>query len=379
VKILQLVTAVGEVGRTGGVAEVAMMQTEILRGLGHDVTLLAGWLGAGPPPRALRDVPAVLLPVRYPTGRRTDLRFVMSPRLQRFLRGAAGADHQPYDIAHVHLCRDLVTTFATRTLHKAGIPIVTQTHGMLTAAGNPGFRAFDRLLMRPALARASRSLLLWPGEQQQLDAVLGRPARTELVRNAVDVGRHAWAPTDPPVVLFAARLHARKQPQLFVRLAHRVHREFPEVRFVIAGPDQGEAAAVRTLISSTGLSSVVSVTGGMPREQLLELMASSTAYVLPSLDEPFPISALEAMAIGAPTVLTAQSGVSELAGRRGGALIAVPDLDGMTEAVLEVLRSPERQHELSKLGREMCATDLSPESLGVALTDCYERVRRGSA
>jgi glycosyltransferase involved in cell wall biosynthesis len=375
VKILQLVTAVGDAGRTGGVAEVAITQTEILRGLGHDVTLLAGWLGSGPPPRALRIVPAEMLPVRYPTGRRTDLRFVISPQLQRLLRANAGT----YDVAHVHLCRDLVTTFATRTLHKSGVPIVTQTHGMLTAAGNLGFRAFDRALMRPALARASRSLLLWPGEQEQLDAVLGRPAPTTLVRNAVDVGAHTWNPSDPPVVLFAARLHARKQPRLFVRLAQRVHREFPEVRFVVAGPDQGEEVPVRALVSSLGLTSVVRVTGGMPREELLELMATSSVYVLPSLDEPFPISALEAMAIGVPTVLTAQSGVSELAGRRGGARIAVPDLDGMTDAVLEVLRSPEKQRELSKLGREMCATDLSPDSLGAALTNCYESVRRGRA
>jgi glycosyltransferase involved in cell wall biosynthesis len=372
VKILQLVTAVGDAGRTGGVAEVAITQTEILRGLGHDVTLLAGWLGAGPPPRALRNVPADLLPVRYPTGRRTDLRFVMSPQLQRFLRAHAAS----YDVAHVHLCRDLVTTLATRTLHKAGVPIVTQTHGMLTAASNPGFSVFDRVLMRPALARVSRSLLLWPGEQEQLDSVLGRPARTTLVRNAVDVGAHSWSPSDPRVVLFAARLHPRKQPRLFVRLAQRVHREFPEVQFVLAGPDQGEEIAARALISSLGLASAVRVTGGMPREELLELMATSTVYVLPSLDEPFPISALEAMAIGVPTVLTAQSGVSELAARRGAARIGVPDLDGMTDAVLEVLRSPEQQRELSKLGREMCATDVSPDSLGAALINCYQSVRR---
>jgi glycosyltransferase involved in cell wall biosynthesis len=372
VKILQLVTAVGDAGRTGGVVEVAITQTEILRGLGHEVTLLAGWLGAGPPPRALRDVPADLLPVRYPTGRRTDLRFVMSAQLQRFLRTHAAS----YDVAHVHLCRDLVTTFATRTLHKAGVPIVTQTHGMLTTTGNPGFRVFDRVLTRPALARAARSLLLWPGEQAQLDAVLGRPARTTLIRNAVDVGAHSWSPSDPRVVLFAARLHPRKQPRLFVRLAQRVHREFPEVQFVLAGPDQGEEIAARALISSLGLASAVRVTGGMPREELLELMATSSVYVLPSLDEPFPISALEAMAIGVPTVLTAQSGVSELAARRGAARIGVPDLDGMTDAVLEVLRSPEQQRELSKLGREMCATDVSPDSLGAALINCYQSVRR---
>ena len=41
-KILQLVTAVGGAGQTGGVAEVAITQTEILRGLGHEVTLLGG-------------------------------------------------------------------------------------------------------------------------------------------------------------------------------------------------------------------------------------------------------------------------------------------------------------------------------------------------
>jgi glycosyltransferase involved in cell wall biosynthesis len=366
-RVLQLVTAVGGAGQTGGVAEVAITQTEILRGLGHEVTLAGGWLESDPPPATLRDVPADLLPVLNPLRRRSDIRFVSSPRLQRFVRERAGS----YDVAHVHLCRDLVTTVASRTLAKAGVPMVTQSHGMLSLSRGPGHLAFDTLLTRPALRRAGRYLILWPEEQQQIDAVLRHRADTLLVRNAVDVGAYTWTPSDPPVVLFAARLHARKQPQLFVRLAERVHSQFPEVRFVIAGPDQGEEVAVRALISSLGLSSVVSVLGGMPREQILELMATATVYVLPSLNEPFPITALESMAIGLPTVLTNQSGISEFAARRGGALVVAPEVDDMADAVLQLLRSPEEQRVVSKQGRELCATEFSRESLGRSLEACY--------
>ena len=110
-KILQLLTAVDDAGRTGGVAEVALTQTEILRARGNDVTLVAGWFGAMRPPAELRGVAGTFLPLRYPAGRRTGMRFVFSPQLQRFLRSQAGS----YDVAHVHLCRDLVTTVGTRT------------------------------------------------------------------------------------------------------------------------------------------------------------------------------------------------------------------------------------------------------------------------
>ena len=55
----------------------------------------------------------------------------------------------------------------------------------------------------------------------------------------------------------------------------------------------------------------------------------------------------------------------------------VRQLHGRNRAVLEVLRTPEKQSELSKLGREMCATDLSRDSLGRTLESCYEAVIEG--
>ncbi len=311
------------------------------------------------------------MPVRR-LGRRGDLRLLVSSGLHRYLRSHA-AD---FDVAHVHLCRDLITTQGCRVLHRAGVPIVAQTHGMLTPARSTAFRAFDRVLMRPAVQLAATTLILWPGEQDQVDGVAGRRANTRPIRNAVDVGDRSWAPSQPPVVLFAARLHARKQPQLFVRLAAIVHAEFPEVRFVIAGPDQGEEATVRALIESLGLQDIVRVIGGIPRDLLLDRMTSATIYALPSLDEPFPISAMEAMAIGLPTVLTAQSGISEIAARQGAAVIAAPELDATAAAVLDLLRHPERHQELGRRGRELCSTAFSRASLGATLLSCYESVER---
>ncbi len=369
-KILQFVTAVGDVGRTGGVAEVAMTQTEILRSMGHDVTLLAGWIGEGRPPSELRGLAATVLPVHNPARGGTDLRLLISPAIHRWLRRHGDA----FDVAHVHLCRDLITTFGARALHRRGVPIVTQSHGMLTPARSRAFRAFDAAALRPALRTAAMGLTLWPGEQDQLDEALGRHARTRPVYNAVDVGERTWMPSEPPVVLFAARLHARKQPQLFVQLAARVHAEFPAVRFVIAGPDQGEEAAVRALVDASGLADVVRITGGMPRDLLLDRMTTASLYVLPSLDEPFPISAMEAMAVGLPSVLTEQSGISGMAAQHDAAVIAAPDLDATTDAVLDLLRHPERWAGLSERGRQLCSTVFSRASLGETLVSCYSDV-----
>ena len=218
--------------------------------------------------------------------------------------------------------------------------------------------------------------MLWPGETDQLQRVLGRPATTRPIQNAVDVGDRSWVPSESPVILFAARLHPRKQPQLFVRLAARVHEEFPAARFVIAGPDQGECAPVRELIDSLGLGDVVDVVGGVPRELLLDRMTSAMVYVLPSLDEPFPVTAMEAMAIGLPTVLTEQSGISEIARRRRAAIVVKPELDATADAVLELLRQPERQQEFGRNGRQLVTTVFSRASLGASLLACYESVGR---
>jgi glycosyltransferase involved in cell wall biosynthesis len=110
-------------------------------------------------------------------------------------------------------------------------------------------------------------------------------------------------------VLFLARLQARKRPRVFVEAALALRERFPQARFTLVGPDEGEGEAVRARIAHAGASGTVRWEGPLDPGETLARMSQASIYVLPSVDEPFPMTVLEAMSIGLPTIVTDTCGL----------------------------------------------------------------------
>ncbi len=99
-------------------------------------------------------------------------------------------------------------------------------------------------------------------------------------------------------MLFLARLHPRKRPTMFVRMAAALVEAGIDAHFSLVGPDEGEGAAVAKLIEQSSLQSRVSYEGPLKPAQSISRMRRAKVYVLPSVDEPYPMSVLEAMSVG---------------------------------------------------------------------------------
>ena len=82
-----------------------------------------------------------------------------------------------------------------------------------------------------------------------------------------------------------------------------------DAHLVIVGRDKAQARAGR-LASSRGVASRVHFAGA--QEDVRPWYGSADAFALPSLYDPFPNAALEAMACGLPVITTPQCGTAEL-------------------------------------------------------------------
>lgn len=82
------------------------------------------------------------------------------------------------------------------------------------------------------------------------------------------------------------------------------------------------------------------------RDDIPELLAKSNLFVLPSLDEGLPISAIEAMRAKLPLVLTDVGGCSELI--KGNGFLVNPTKEDITNAIIEYGKNVEKQKEMSK-------------------------------
>lgn len=137
-------------------------------------------------------------------------------------------------------------------------------------------------------------------------------------------------------MLYAARMQARKRPEDFVAAVPGVLRRHPDARFVMAGADEGSLAGALGLARELGVADAVEYIGTLSSAQVLDELRRAHVYVLPSVDEPFPMSVLEALSLGVPSVVTGSNGLAgDIERACAGRVVAGPE--GIAPAVLELL------------------------------------------
>ncbi len=133
-------------------------------------------------------------------------------------------------------------------------------------------------------------------------------ARVQRMRKSWNVG-----PEDR-VILLAARLTAWKGQKVLIEAARLLaERGISDVRYILAGDDQGRAAYVRELdaaIEKAGLTGTVTRVGHVT-DMPAALAASAVLAVTSTEPEAFGRSAVEAQAMGTPVVVTDLGAVAE--------------------------------------------------------------------
>jgi glycosyltransferase involved in cell wall biosynthesis len=209
----------------------------------------------------------------------------------------------------------------------------------------PGGRLVRPLVLRANRAitgvqqrRATLALLSTPAAASRLAA----PVSTRELPHGIDAS--AWVPGEPASgldVLFLANLEVRKGIHVLLDAFPSVAARLPEARLLIAGGGP-ELEAVRVRVASTPGLERVELLGHVPREQVMAAMQRSAVYCLPSSDEePFGMTALEAMACGKPVVASATGGLAYLVPDDGGRKVPPGDAAALADALHELLANPE--------------------------------------
>jgi glycosyltransferase involved in cell wall biosynthesis len=120
---------------------------------------------------------------------------------------------------------------------------------------------------------------------------------------AVDAERVAQscASAQSPRFLFVGRLLYWKGIQFALRALALVRRELPDARLTIVGDGQ-DRAWLQSIAHELALDDAVDWPGWLPRHQVLDLYATQTAFVFPSLHDSGGTVVMESMAQGLPVV-----------------------------------------------------------------------------
>jgi len=371
VKVAQVVTYVSEDGAFGGPVSVALSQAVECARKGHDVTLIGGWDG-----RATVDAPGVevkLFRTRQVLPRRlTSFAGLVAPGLQRYVRRHANE----FDVLHFQLSRDLITLPAAAAAVRGGHPgVVTQAHGMIVPDARLRARLFDAVAVRRVLS-GSGAVLAYSGvDDDQISAVARGDLRLFHLHNGV-------TPAPPRArgfkefrdVVFMARLHPRKRVMDFVHAARNLIADGATYRFSIVGPDEGDLPKLQQFVAANGLGQTIRYEGPLAPGQVRARLSEADLYVLPSWNEPFPVTVLDALAVGTPTIITDSCGIADLLEPAGAARVTDGSVASLTAAIRDLASDPDLRAAASRAGVSYVNDQLAISSVVDELISVYEGV-----
>ena len=175
-------------------------------------------------------------------------------------------------------------------------------------------------------------------------------------------------PREGRYVAIVARLVPIKDIPTFLRALALVTESLPDVRGLVVG-DGPERGAVERLAQNLGLERRCRFLGW--RADVPNVYAASDVVALTSLNEGSPVSVIEAMASGRAVVATAVGGVPDVVSEATGILVPVGDHRGFADAIVSLLRDPDRRAELGRKGREVAVRRFASDRLVADIDRLY--------
>lgn len=329
-------------GLSAVVPELARAVAEATAGAGTGPRpAIAAFCAPGEQPGAIADVDVTA----WPTSRLAWLRDgAMRDSFETLVGRSAGV--------HIHGLWEGSTWAAVRAARRAGRPYVISAHGMLEpwALRNKRWKkeVYAALFERGHVAGATALHALTEAEVEDYRR-FGARQPIAVIPNGVTipdrVGPELFLAQHPGlrgkrVVLFLGRIHFKKGLDLLVEAWSQVAGAHPDARLVLAGPDfEGTRAVVERQIAERGVGASVCFTGMLRGAEKWSAMAAAEAFVLPSYSEGLSVSALEAMGMGLPVILTTHCHLPEAA--RAGAGWEIPsEAAALTSVLQQLLRNP---------------------------------------
>lgn len=259
---------------------------------------------------------------------------------------------EDFDVIHAH---DWLTFKAALAAKKAtGKFMVAQIHATefdRTGDGSVNQKVYE--IEKEGMQGADLVITVSNFTKQKVMKHYGIPEeKIRVVHNANDFSDYAVdqlnsLKKDKKIILFLGRITLQKGPDYFVYAAKKTLEYYPNAIFVVAGSGDMERAMIRQ-VASMGIADKFIFAGFLRGEDTKKAYQMADLYVMPSVSEPFGLTPLESMINGTPTLISKQSGVSEVVNHC--LKTDFWDVDDMTNKIVSVLRYNELYKSLSSNG-----------------------------
>jgi len=206
------------------------------------------------------------------------------------------------------------------------------------------------------------------------------PRKIQYIPNGVDITRfypvdesekleirnRLCIPLDKTIAVFIGRLVYWKGLPLLVRVWKEITSQHPNALLLVVGPggyglDSCEDE-VKTFVRDNGLKDSIHFTGGV--NNVHEYLQASDMFVLPSANEGFSNSLIEAMACGVPVISTFKDAAADVIHNgKNGISTSVGNFSELYEAIETLLRNKGMAISLGRAGLQTVRDNYSKEKI----------------
>lgn len=324
--------------------------------------------------------------VRSPGVPLADTGFYLSMRYSR----AAKKLVQTMDVVHVHhpflsgrlalrYCRPLgiPIIFTNHTRYdlyaQAYLPLMPDevSHGLLQAYMPPFCKAVD-LVITPS---AGMEKVLRELNVEGRIEILPNGVDLQNFHNAVPVSRAQFGyKNDDILLVYAGRIALEKNIPFLLESFSGVAKALPNVHLIlIGGGVQQFEAEIRTLVKDMDVPRRVRLVGKIPYDQLPAYLAMCNIFVTASITEVHPLSVIEAMGAGLPTMGIDSVGVGDTVEDGKTGFLATHDLPAFTAKLTRLCLDVNLREQMSISSREASSAYAIERTTSLMLQQ-YERM-----
>ena len=206
------------------------------------------------------------------------------------------------------------------------------------------------------------------------------PSRVTVVYNGLDLGYWEGSPSREDVkiervVTTVGNIRRVKGHDLYIRAAGAIAREFPGVRFSIAGAvlEEEYFRELQSLVREMGLSERFHFAGGL--SDLREHLREADIFVLPSRSEGFSNAIVEAMAASLPVIATDVGGNAEAVEDGVSGVIVPPEsVEALAGAMRRLLADPAMTRAMGGAGRRRAVERFTTGAMLEQITAVYGKL-----
>ncbi len=285
------------------------------------------------------------------------------------------------------------------------------TRLIITAAGGDFIDSYEtqygygrfrtaRRLMRYAFQRAAAVRVTTPLVRERVLALGATPKQITLIPR--NIASYCYPPSDLSLAAFRSascqaftahygmhnahillgvgRLLPIKGFDTLVRALPEIERRAGDTRLLLVGPNRADTPYgdyqkyLETLAAQCGVREKVVFTGAIPHPAMRALLAAADLIAVPSVLEGMNKIAVEAAAVGTPSVVTCTSGIADFMENQDiGDIVEPNDSTALATTISALLNDPTRRAELGARGA-VWARQFSSPTIAAQLIELCKRV-----